>query len=197
MIRNHFCVPENRSSLDYLDVNRAALFDKSDAEYVQRQLYHDRFDSFNERLDRALNDQTAFDDLAKRHLEPLQVRKKIDLVVTVGLQQLAKLATGKTTTSFAYIECGTGTNAEASGDTALQTPLRRIAVTDRFDSGTSMKFSGFFDSTTATGNVTEFGLFDAAASGNMFSRTVFTPAITHVNNSTVFTLTQTISQAAS
>lgn len=190
-------MPDHVANLNHLDVNRAALFDKSDAEYVRRQLYQDRFDSFNERLDRALNDQTAFDDLAKRHLEPLQVRKKVDLVVTVGLQQLAKLATGKTTTSFAWMECGTGTNAEASGNTALQTPLRRIAVTDRFDSGTSMKFSGFFDSTTATGNVTEFGLFDAVASGNMFSRTVFTPALAHTQNVTVFVLTQVVSQAAS
>jgi hypothetical protein len=180
-----------------LDTNRAALFAKSDEAYVRRQLLQDRFDSFNERLDRAMNDQTAFDDLTKRRVEPLQVVKKVDLVVTAGLQRLAKLATGKTTNSFTHIACGTGTNAESPGDTALQTEVRRIACTDRFDSGTSMKFSGFFDSTTATGSYTEFGLFDAASAGNLFSRTVFTPAISHTNGSTVFTLTQVVAQSAS
>jgi hypothetical protein len=183
--------------LNYLDVNRVALFATSDQEYVRRQLCHDRFDSFNERIDRALNDQTAFDDLAKRHLEPLEVRRKVDLVVTAGLQRLAKLATGKTTNSFTHIACGTGTNAENAGDTALQTEVRRIAVTDRFDSGTAIKFSGFFDSTTATGSYSEFGIFDGAAGGNMFSRTVFAPAISHVQNDTVFSLTQVVSQASS
>lgn len=190
-------MPDHLSNLNLLDVNRAALFAKSDAGYVRRQLYQDRFDSFNQRLDRKLNDQTAFDDLAKRHLEPLQVRKKVDLVVTAGLQRLAKLATGKTTASFTHIACGIGTNAESAGDMALQAEVRRIAVTDRFDSGTSMKFSGFFDSTTATGAYTEFGLFDAAASGNMLSRSVFSPAINHTQNASVFTLTQVISQSAS
>lgn len=185
------------ANLHLVDINRVALFDKSDASYVKRQLYQHRFDSFNERLDRSLNDQTAFDDLAKRHVEPLQVCRKVDLVVTAGLQRLAKLATGKTTTSFTHIACGTGTNAENPGDAALQTEVRRIAVTDRFDSGTSMKFSGFFDSTTATGSYTEFGLFDAAAGGNMFSRTVFSPAISHTQDDSVFTLTEVVSQSAS
>jgi hypothetical protein len=185
------------ANLNHLDINRAAVFAKEDGEYIKRQLYQDRFDSFNERLDRVLNDQTAYDDRVHRHLEPLQVRKKIDLVVTVGLQRLAKLATGKTTTSFTHIAVGTGTNSETAGDTTLQTEVKRIAVTDRFDSGTSMKFSGFFDSTTATGNYTEFGLFDDASSGNMFSRTVFSPAISHTLNDTVFTLTQVVSQSAS
>lgn len=185
------------SGLSLLDVNRAALFGRSDERYVRRQLMQDRFDTFNQRLDRILNDQTAYDDRAKRHLEPLQVVKKVDLVTTVGLQRLARLATGKTSNSFTHIACGTGTNAENAGDTALQTEVRRIACSDRFDSGTSMKFSGFFDSTTATGNYTEFGLFDAASSGNLFSRTVFSPAISHVNGSTVFTLTQVVAQSAS
>jgi hypothetical protein len=184
-------------AVSYLDVNRAASFSRADQGYVRRQLYRDRLDSFNERLDRALNDQTAFDDLAKRHLEPLEVRKKVDLVVTAGLQRLAKLATGKTTTSFTHMACGTGTNAESAGDTALQTEVRRITVTDRFDSGTSMKFSGFFDSTTVSGSYAEFGIFDAAAGGNLFSRTVFSPAISHVQSDNVFTLTEVVQQSSS
>jgi hypothetical protein len=184
-------------TLQHVDVNRAALFDKADAAYVRRQLSAGRLDAFNARLERLLAGQTAYDDLAHRRLEPLQVRKKVDLVVTTGLQRLAKLATGKTTASFTHIACGTGTNAESAGDTALQAEVRRIACTDRFDSGTSMKFSGFFDSTTATGSYTEFGIFDAAGGGNMFSRTVFSPAINHTQNSTVFVLTQVVSQSAS
>lgn len=184
-------------TLDHVDVNRAALFAKADGDYVRRQLYAGRLDAFNARLERLLNDQTAYDDVAHRRLEPLQVRKKVDLVVTAGLQRLAKLATGKTTNSFTHIACGTGTNAENAGDSALQTEVRRIACTDRFDSGTSMKFSGFFDSTTATGNYAEFGIFDASSGGNMFSRTVFSPAISHTQNSTVFVLTQVVSQSAS
>lgn len=184
------------NSTHYLDTNRVALFPKSDAPTVKKLLQEKHFDNFNARLDRFLNDQTSYDDLHHRHLEPLQVRIKHDLVVTTGMQHIAKLVTGKTTTSFTHMACGTGTNPESSGDTSLQSETQRIVCTDRFDSGTSIKFAGLFPSSTPTGNISEFGIFDSAAAGNMLVRTVFTPAIGHVQDSTIFSLTQVIQQSA-
>lgn len=180
----------------YLDINRVALFPRSDESIVRKLLQEKHFDGFNERLDRFLNDQTAYDDLHHKHLEPIQVRRKHDLVVTTGMQRIAKLVTGKTTTSFTHMACGTGTNAESSGDTSLQSETQRIVCTDRFDSGTSIKFAGLFPSSTPSGNISEFGIFDSASAGNMLVRTVFTPAISHVQDSTIFALTQVIAQSA-
>lgn len=182
---------------EYLDTNRVALFSKSDAPIIKKLLQEQHFDNFNERLDRFLNDQTSYDDLHHKHLEPLQVRIKHDLVVTTGMQRIAKLVTGKTTTSFTHMACGTGTSAESSGDQSLQAETQRIACTDRFDSGTSIKFAGLFPSSTPTGQISEFGIFDSPAAGNMLVRTVFSPAISHVQDSTIFSLTQVISQSSS
>lgn len=189
--------PFHTDNHQYLDTNRVALFQKSDEPMVRKLLQEQHFDSFNERLDRFLNDQTSYDDLHHRHLEPIDVRRKHDLVVTTGMQRIAKLVTGKTTASFTHMACGTGTNAESSGDTSLQSETQRITCTDRFDSGTSIKFAGLFPSSTPTGQISEFGIFDSAAAGNMLVRTVFTPAISHVQNSTIFALTQIIAQSAS
>lgn len=188
--------PSLSNSHHYLDTNRVALFQNSDAPIVRKLLREKHFDSFNERLDRFLNDQTAYDDLHHKHLEPLEVRKKHDLVVTTGMQRIAKLVTGKTTNSFTHMACGIGTNSESSGDTSLQTETQRIVCTDRFDSGTSIKFAGLFPSSTPSGQISEFGIFDSASAGNMLVRTVFTPAISHVQDSTVFSLTQVIQQSA-
>lgn len=184
--------------MTHIDTNRAALFSKNDEAQVRRLLQEAHFDDFGRLLERCLNDQTAYDQLHNRALDPLQALKKLDLVTTSGMQRLAKLATGKTTTSFTHGACGTGTAAESLADNVLGAEVRRVALVDRFDSGTAMKFAVLFDSTTASGTYTEFGIFDAAASGNMLSRSVFNPGgIVHTQNSTLFTFTEVVNQSSS
>jgi hypothetical protein len=132
---------------------------------------------------------------------PMTIAKRIDLVVTTGLQQMAKLGTGESTTSWTHMAAGTGANAEASGDIALQVELTRIAMAAgfRFSSGTDMKFAGAFPTTTPTGAYREFGILNAASGGDLFTRTVVAAGdvINHTQNSTVFSFIQVVSQSAS
>src|SRR5581483_3821899 len=74
---------------------------------------------------------------------------------------------------------GTGTNAAAAGDTALQTE-----ITTQINP----------DSTRATGSVTEWGLFSQAATGGgtMFSRIVFSAINVSNGDSIQFTYDLTV-----
>lgn len=182
------------------DVGYGAVWSKSDAQYALRSIKRDRYDETLRLLERKLNDQTAFDERVNRLMEPLEVTKKEDLVVNVGLTRIAELLTGESTTSFTHFASGTGTTAESSGQTALVTELARVSMVtsgDRFATGTSAKFAGFFDSSTSSGVIAEGGVFDAASSGTMLFRTKYSSTLTHTQDNTVYTLTETISQSAS
>lgn len=135
-------------------------------------------------------------------VRPLQIRYKDDIYTNTGMTQQSKLCTGETSTSFGYMECGTGNvTPEGVGNNALDAPLgSRIALVagqTRFASGTSEKYAGTFPANHPTGNVVEFGVFDAAAAGNCIIRAVFSPAINHVINTDIFVLASTVTKTAS
>ena len=97
-----------------------------------------------------------------------------NLVVTVGKNLLlASGGTAKYVKEFAYIAIGTGTNAAALADTALQTELTRAASTVSNPSANTLRFSYLFAAGVGTGAITESGLLDAAAAGNLLARQVF------------------------
>lgn len=137
--------------------------------------------------------------------EPLKIVRKDDLLLTAGMVHFAKLGTGDSALTWRYMAAGTGTNAENAGDTALQTEVVRIdldSVGSRFPSGVDMKFAGFFDETVASGTFSEFGVGNAAASGDFLTRTVLPSSpvderIVHVQNDDVFAFTQIVTQAGS
>lgn len=74
-----------------------------------------------------------------------------------------------------YIGWGTGTNAAAKGDTALQTPSAesRVATTDSQPSANVMQWVAEITS-AGSQTIAEMGLFDASTSGNLIIRSVFT-----------------------
>jgi hypothetical protein len=73
-----------------------------------------------------------------------------------------------------YIALGTGVTAADAGDVALQTELERLAGTYAHTPGTkTCTITKLFAAGVATGAITEAGLFNAASSGNMFDRVVF------------------------
>lgn len=202
------------ASLKQLDVSHAALWDRRDFDWLQAQMrkgnLDDHLTSLEEVLDREgeqRRDRTSrligigyhCKDIIRQ--KPISIAKKIDLVVTAGLTHMAKLGTGESTTSWTHMAAGTGANGEASGDTALQTELTRIAMAAgfRFSSGTDMKFAGAFPTTTPTGAYREFGILNAASNGDLFTRTVVAAGdvINHTQNSTVFSFIQVVSQSAS
>jgi hypothetical protein len=203
------------ASLGHLDVSLAALWDARDFDWLRDAIRKKNFNNYVAVLEELLQKQgepridietgrlvgTGYHSKAIIRRKPMTIAKKIDLVVTAGLQHMAKMGTGESTTSWTHMAAGTGANTEASGDIALQTELTRIAMGAgfRFSSGTDMKFAGAFPTTTPTGAYREFGILNAASSGDLFTRTVVAAGdvINHTQNSTVFSFIQVVSQSAS
>lgn len=91
-------------------------------------------------------------------------------------------------------DCGTGTNAEAAADSALQTPYggsrqsgtQTEPASNQYRTTATISFSGTFA-------ITEHGIFSANAAGTLFDRSVFT-AINVVSGDSIqfqYTLTLT------
>jgi hypothetical protein len=113
---------------------------------------------------------------------------------------LANAAGGADVSTFKYHGCGTGTTAEAIGDTALVTecttalnPDSTRAVGTQVNSTTKQYQSVGTLTFDATAAVAEHGLFSAASAGTLMDRTVFTAINVASGDSIQFTYTLTIS----
>lgn len=90
-------------------------------------------------------------------------------------------------------DCGTGTNAEAAGDSALQTAYggarssgtQTEPASNQYRTTATISFSGTFA-------ITEHGLFSANAAGTLFDRSVFTAINVVSGDSIQFQYTLTI-----
>lgn len=105
----------------------------------------------------------------------LQEETKENTIVNTGLERVAKLLNGVSSTYFRAIAVGTGTTGAASGDTALETEVTRATATLTYEASYKAKFKYTF-SFGGDYAITEAGLFDSAtASGSvMLNRTTFT-----------------------
>lgn len=116
-----------------------------------------------------------------------------NLVTTAG-KALASALLGAVSAPAAvtYLEVGTGATAAAAGDTALQTPIvdsglaRAAATVTQVTTTTTNDTLQLLKlwSVTGTKAVTECGAFNAASSGSMLGRQVFS-AINVVNTDTL------------
>jgi hypothetical protein len=95
--------------------------------------------------------------------------------------------------TFKYHDTGTGTNAEAVGDTALQTPTGDARVVGTQDNSVAKQYKSVATVPyTATLAITEHGLFSAAAAGTLWDRSKFA-AINVLNGDSIqFTYILTI-----
>lgn len=77
--------------------------------------------------------------------------------------------------NWKYHASGTGTNAEAIGDTTLQTPIAEARDAGTQGEGATANIYQTVATHTYAGSfaITEHGLFDAAAAGVLADRTVF------------------------
>jgi len=144
----------------------------------------------NDRLEKVAGKNLSEPLLLRGEFEILHIRdghviarrEVKNLVVSAGKGQAAGLLNGAVTTPMKYIAIGTGTIAPAAGDTALgaematgggaralATTLDRVTTTVTNDTARAIVTFAF----TASFAVTEAGLFDAAAAGNMLSRQTF------------------------
>lgn len=107
-----------------------------------------------------------------------EVREVNNLIVNGGLAMLASRLKDASATVPSHMAVGTGTAAATGSQTALVAESARVAfsnsnlVTTNV-TGDSLQYIATFGAGVATGTLTEAGIFNAATSGTMFSRTVF------------------------
>ena len=107
-----------------------------------------------------------------------EVRKVDNLIVNGGLALLASRLKDASATVPSHMAVGIGTASAAGSQTALVSESARVAfssstiVTTNVTSD-SLQYVATFGAGVATGTLTEAGIFNAATSGTMFSRTVF------------------------
>lgn len=143
--------------------------------------------------------QVAMFEANKQEVErrgvPVEFYEGNNTIVTSGrrwvLQQLASSEIN-TAQSISYIAVGTGTNAPATSDTALQSEVTRIAISSFVTSNLTSNppsWQAIISLATNQGNTTlgEIGLFNSSSGGTMLGRATFST----VNKSTSNTLSLT------
>ena len=106
------------------------------------------------------------------------IHRHENLITSYGLAFLAQLVADPASFEYAsFIAVGTGTTAPTENDTALEAEVargdaQRTALTGA-DSN-RVQYQTVFGRGEVVGDITEAGIFDAAAGGNMFNRSVFT-----------------------
>tara|TARA_B100000470_G_scaffold152269_1_gene118664 strand:+ start:134 stop:556 length:423 start_codon:yes stop_codon:yes gene_type:complete len=120
------------------------------------------------------------------------VQRTKNLVVTAGKNWVADRMNNANTV-MTHMALGTGTNAAAVGDTTLQTEIDRNALTSTTVSTNTIAYGCTWAAGDGTGAITEAGLFDAASTGDMLARTVFSVVNKGASDSITITWTITIS----
>jgi len=119
-----------------------------------------------------------------------------NLVVTTGLNYIAARMTDTSEPAdMSHMAVGTGTTSAAAGQTALVTENARVALTggEGAPSTNTIVYTCTFPAGTGTGAVTEAGVLNAASSGTLLCRTVFSAVNKGADDSVTITWTITIS----
>ena len=124
-------------------------------------------------------------------------REVKNLVVNAGLAYIASRMTGTSKSVMSHMALGSGTTAAAAGQTDLVSVLgSREALDSTTISGTNNEkvvYVSSFEAGDATGAVTEAGIFNAATSGDMLCRTVFSVVNKAADDTLSITWTITLS----
>ena len=108
----------------------------------------------------------------------LEVSFAHNLVVTTGKVLVARMLMEDAgfDTGITFCEVGTGTNAPALSDTALQTSTKRNAITSTLRTSNVVQFRTFYAAADITANLKEIGLFGHSTAsatqgtGELFNR---------------------------
>ena len=120
------------------------------------------------------------------------VQETENLVVTAGKYWVADRMNNANTV-MPHMAVGTGTNAAAAGDTALQTENDRNALTSTTVTNNAIAYVATWAAGDATAALTEAGIFDAASGGDLLARTVFSVVNKGAADSMTITWTITVS----
>lgn len=97
-----------------------------------------------------------------------------NLVVNTGKDAVIDRLQAASVAVHDYMAIGTGTNAAAAGDTALQTETgTRVQGTLSQPTSTTDRLVSTFAAGNGTAAITETGRLNASSSGNLFCRSVF------------------------
>ena len=120
------------------------------------------------------------------------VQETENLVVTAGKNWVADRMNNANAV-MSHMAVGTGTTAAAAGNTALVTETDRNALTSTTVTDNAVAYVATWAAGDATAALTEAGLFDAASSGDMLARTVFSVVNKGAADSMTITWTITVS----
>ena len=95
------------------------------------------------------------------------------MIVDTGLQHIADQMAEASQTAMSHMAAGTGATAETAADAALETEIARVAFTSKTRSNQKVVYVADFGPGVATGALTEVGVFNAAAGGDLLSRITF------------------------
>ena len=121
------------------------------------------------------------------------VQEVDNLVVTVGKNFVASRMAANSATVMSHMAIGTGTSAAASGNTTLGTEAARVALTSTTVTTNAVAYVCSFAAGTGTGAITEAGILNAASTGTLLCRTVFSVVNKGASDSMTITWTVTIS----
>lgn len=116
-----------------------------------------------------------------------------NLVVTTGLTFIASRMVGTSQGVMTHMALGAGTAAAALANAALGTELGRVGLGASSSTGAVASYSATFNPGTATGAVTEAGIFNASSDGTMLCRTVFPVVNKQAGDTMTVTWTITLS----
>ena len=114
-----------------------------------------------------------------------------NLVVTTGKNFVASRMKDTTDDSMTHMAIGTSSTAAAAGDTALGTESARVSLTSTTVTAADIDYVATFPAGTGTGSLTEAAVLNAASSGTMLCRTVF--SVVNKGASDAMTITWTVS----
>ena len=98
-----------------------------------------------------------------------------------------------TASVMSHMAIGTGNTAAASGDSSLGTEAARQGLTSTTVNNNAVSYVASFAAGTGTGAITEAGVLNAASSGTLLCRTVFSVVNKGASDSMTITWTITIS----
>lgn len=116
-----------------------------------------------------------------------------NLVVSSGLAFITSRMKDTTDAAMTHMAIGEGTTAAAAGDTALGSQAAIVSLTSTTVSTNTIVYEASFGAGVGTGAITEAGIFNAASSGTMLCRTVFSVVNKGADDSMVITWTITLS----
>jgi hypothetical protein len=116
-----------------------------------------------------------------------------NLVVTAGKNFVASRMKDTTKAAMTHMAVGTGTTEALAAQTALVTETDRNTLTSTTVTNNAVAYVATWAAGDATAALTEAGIFDAASSGDMLARTVFSVVNKGAADSMTITWTITVS----